>query len=135
MLIVLDGSKVFVSTQSLDLAETEVGIVVGVELPSYSLEFIKKVAIVPLASVLESLPPKYSVLYFTESPSLILISIPEIFNPRASVTFKKIYDLSVNMESLDTLIVLKLVPIEYADEPVLMLISIPSFSDIVLFQI
>ena len=47
MLIVLDGSNVFVSTQSLDLAETEVGIVIGVELPSYSLEFIKKVAIVP----------------------------------------------------------------------------------------
>ena len=135
MLIMLDGSNVFVSTQSLDLAETEVGIAVGVELPSYSLEFIKKVAIVPLASVFESLPPKNSVLYFSESPSLILISIPEIFNPRASVTFKKIYDLSVNMESLETLIVLKLVPIEYAEEPVLMLMSKPPFSDIVLFQI
>ena len=88
MLIVLDGSNVFISTQSLDLADTEVGITVEVELPLYSLELIKKVAIVPLASVFESLPPKYSVLYLTESPSLILISIPEIFNPRASVTFK-----------------------------------------------
>ena len=75
-----------VSTQSLDLAETEVGIVVGVELPLYSLEFIKKVAIVPLESVFESLPPKYSVLYLTESPSLILKSIPDILSPRASLT-------------------------------------------------
>ena len=90
MVIVLEGSKVFVSTQSFDLAETEVGITVGLELPSYFLELIKKVAIVPLASVFESLPPKYSVLYLTYSPSLILISIPEIFSPRASLTSKSI---------------------------------------------
>ena len=88
MLIVLDGSNVFVSTQSSDLADTEVGITVGVELPLYSLELIRKVSIVPLLSVLGSFPPKYSVLYLTESSSLILISIPEVFNPRASVTFK-----------------------------------------------
>ena len=107
MLIVLDGSNVFVSTQSFDLADTEVGITVGVELPSYSLELIKKVAIVPLTSVFELLPPKYSVLYLTESPSLILISIPEIFSPRASLTSNSKYSLIISDEPELTFIVSK----------------------------
>ena len=47
-----------VSIQSLERADTEVGITVGVELPSYFLESTRKVTIVPLVSVLASLPPK-----------------------------------------------------------------------------